>query len=81
MHYVSRTESPSGTFALSCLASSRVRQPCEELISRNGGSWILFLLGWDDEDVNDDFIKRLQQELEAFKQTHTNKQQQQKATA
>ncbi|KEP63922.1 UNVERIFIED_CONTAM: hypothetical protein HHA_236920 [Hammondia hammondi] len=28
--------------------------------------------GWDDEDVNDDFCKRLQQELEAFKQRHPN---------
>ncbi|PFH37190.1 hypothetical protein BESB_036480 [Besnoitia besnoiti] len=28
--------------------------------------------GWDDEDVNDDFCKRLQQELEAFKQAHPN---------
>ncbi|PHJ20545.1 dss1 sem1 family protein [Cystoisospora suis] len=37
--------------------------------------------GWDDEDVNDDFIKRLQQELDAFKQTHGAKQQQQKAAS
>lgn len=52
--------------------SNRGVQSCSCEVFTVAASVLLFV-GWDDEDPDDEFLERLQRELEAFKTNYANK--------